>query len=497
MAAPRRGPSSAQIVTGLFIGATLVLLAGAGGKLAAVAYLLFAAVTGVILLAKSPVAYVNFSLWLWWVTPFVRRMLDHRHGWNPTNPVLLAPPLVALFSVVVLARHARELRGVLYAPYLFVLAAFAYGYSIGMISAGPLAATYALVTWLAPALFGIHLAVSWREYPELAVSLRSTFAIATPLLAAYGVYQFARLPSWDAEWMRNADLKSLGNPLPFYVRVFGTLNTPGPLAAFLAAGMLILLLARGGWRYLSIAIALVALLLTRTRAVWVAFMIGLAVQQLSQPLARIPKRTVTLVVVLLLALPLAAVPRFRNMIVPRLTTLSNIRSDNSFIKRVKFSTQTASGIVDAAEGGGLGSTGGAVKLRGMQGVRSLDNGFLEIFYIYGWPGGALFFLGIGGLLFQSFRFVEARRDAFANSVRATAVALVSILPIGDVFTGPTGTLLWTMVGLGIAAHAYQLTTGLALRSQVAALRRSPLRSVPPAVLPPVVVQPPGISPVRA
>lgn len=489
-----RGPSRDKIVVGIFIAATLVLLAGVGGRLASYVYLLAAAVTGLVLLFNAPVTYISFSLWLWWLTPFVRRMLDHRHGWNPTNIVLVAPPLVALFSVVVILRHTRELRGILFAPYLLVLAALAYGYAVGVISAGTIPATYALITWLAPVLFGIHLAVSWRRYPELAGSLRRTFSIALPLLAAYGVYQFVRLPSWDAEWMRNANLRSIGSPLPFLVRIFGTLNTPGPYAAFLVAGLLMLLLGKGRLRYISAALALVALLLTRTRAAWAAFMIGLVVQYLSQPIMRLPKRTVTLVVVSLLALPVVAIPRFRNMIVPRLATLTTLREDNSFIKRVQFSTATANGIVDAAAGSGLGTTGGAIKLRGMQGMRSLDNGFLEVFYIYGWPGGALLFLGIGGLLLQAFRFVEARRDPFANSVRATAVALISILPIGDVFTGPTGTLLWSMVGLGIAAHAYHLTTGLALRSRAAVAQMRKATPVP--ALPPVPA-PAGAFPARA
>jgi hypothetical protein len=495
----RRGPSRDKIVVGVFVAATLVLLAGVGGRLASYVYLLAAAVTGLVLLFNAPVTYISFSLWLWWLTPFVRRMLDHRHGWNPTNIVLVAPPLVALFSVVVILRHTRELRGILYAPYLLVLAALAYGYAVGIISAGTIPATYALITWLAPVLFGIHLAVSWRRYPELAGSLRRTFSIALPLLAAYGLYQFVRLPSWDAEWMRNADLRSIGNPLPFLVRIFGTLNTPGPYAAFLVAGLLMLLLGKGRLRYISTALALVALLLTRTRAAWAAFMIGLVVQYLSQPIVRLPKRTVTLIVVSLLALPIAAIPKFRNMIVPRLSTLTSLREDNSFVKRVQFSTATANGIVDAAAGSGLGTTGGAIKLRGMQGVRSLDNGFLEVFYIYGWPGGALLFLGIGGLLLQAFRFLEARRDPFANSVRATAVALISILPIGDVFTGPTGTLLWSMVGLGIAAHAYHLTTGLALRSRAAATQMRKAAPAPAPLLPvplPAPV-PAGASPARA
>lgn len=442
------------------------MLTGLGGRAANFAYVGAATATGAVLIARSPVMYSSFCLWVWFLTPFVRRVFDYRHGWNPTNVVLLAPPLVAALSVYTISRHARELRGRLFAPYLLILGGLAYGYSVGLINAGLIPATYGLLTWLAPLVFGVHLALSWRHYLELGAAIRKTFAFALPLLALYGIYQFVRLPVWDSAWMINADLKSIGAPLPFVVRVFGTLNTPGPYAAFLLTGMLLLLTGKGVTRIPSIAVAFVALLLTRTRSSWIAFLIGVVVQQVSQPVIRLPRRLVTLVVVVFLAAPLTAIPSFHSIIAKRLSTLESISSDNSFIKRVQFSQEAANSIVQTALGNGLGTTGGAIKLeRSPVGVRSLDNGFLEIFFVFGWPGGMMFAMGIVALLIQSFRFAEARRDPFASALRSAAVALVSILPIGDVFSGSTGTLLWAVVGLGIAAHAHHLTTGLALRSR--------------------------------
>ena len=444
------------------------MLAGLGGRAANIGFAAAAVGTGAFLLGRSPVMYSSFSLWIWFLTPFVRRVLDYRHGWSPTSPALLAPPIVAALSLLTLTRHAKELRGRLFAPYLLILGALAYGYSVGVINAGLFPASYALLTWLAPLVFGVHLALSWRDYVALQAAIGKTFAVALPVLALYGVYQFVRIPAWDAQWMINADLKSIGAPLPFLVRVFGTLNTPGPFAAFLLAGILMMLTGKGFIRFPGIATALVALLLTRTRAAWIAFVIGLLIQQLSQPMIRLPRRLLTLTIVAVLAAPLTQVPEFRSTILSRMTTLKSISSDNSFVKRVAFSEAAAGGIVEAAAGNGLGMTGGAIKLaNGHTGVRNLDNGFLELFYLYGWLGGTMFLLGIAALLYQSFRFAEARRDPFAGAVRASGIALIAILPIGDVFSGSTGAMLWAMMGLSIAAHAYHLTTGLALRSRFA------------------------------
>jgi hypothetical protein len=464
----KRRTGESWIAIGVFTAVTLAMLAGLGGRAANIGFAAAAVATGAFLLGRSPVMYSSFSLWIWFLTPFVRRVLDYRHGWSPTSPALLAPPIVAALSILTLMRHAKELRGRLFAPYLLILGALAYGYSIGVINAGVFPASYALLTWLAPLVFGVHLALSWRDYVDLQIVISKTFAVALPVLAIYGVYQFVRIPAWDAQWMINADLKSIGAPLPFLVRVFGTLNTPGPYAAFLLAGILMMLTGKGFIRFPGIATALVALLLTRTRAAWIAFMIGLLIQQLSQPVIRLPRRLLTLTIVAVLAAPLTQIPEFRSTILNRMTTLKSIGSDNSFVKRVAFSEAAAEGIVQSAAGNGLGTTGGAIKLsNGNVGVRNLDNGFLELFYVYGWPGGTMFLLGIVALLYQSFRFAEARRDPFAGAVRASGIALIAILPIGDVFSGSTGAMLWAMMGLSIAAHAYHLTTGLALRSRFA------------------------------
>lgn len=466
-AAPR--PSRfgfAQVLMGIWALFLVGIYYGLGGSLASYFYLAVAAIIGIVLHEKAPVSYVSFSLSLWWYTPFIRRVIDWRHGWNPTDPALIAPQFVAGIAILTLARYSRDLRGRLYAPFLLIIAALIYAYSVGLVNGGLRPATYALVTWLAPLAFGLHLGVRWRQYPEYVQAIRSLFARFLPFMALYGIYQFVFLPPWDRAWLMASQMRSLGIPLPFLIRVFGTLNTPGPYAAFLMVGCILGIQGKGFLRYPAIALSFVSLLITRTRAVWIAFIIGLVAQALSQPVLRLPRRSLTILVVTLLALPLAGSDQFKKTILPRLGTLKSIESDASFNKRLDFSESAASTVVGQAEGVGLGSTGGAVALRTTTGgVRSLDNGLLEVFFIFGWVGGTLFFLGLAGLLIQSLRFAEASRDPFAGGARACALALVSILPVGEVFTGSSGTLLWSMVGLGLGAHAFHLTTGLALRSR--------------------------------
>ncbi len=481
-AAPRRRFGAAQLAVVGWGLAVVAMLYGAGGSIASYLYVIVAVLIGAFLHEKAPLVYIGFSMSLWWYTPFVRRVLNMHHGWNPTDPSLLAPQIVAVLALITVARYTRDLRGRLYAPFVLVLLALGYAYSVGLVNGGLVPSSYALLTWIAPLGFGVSLGLRWRQYPEIAEVVRKIFVWFLPFMALYGIYQFVFLPSWDRMWLINAQMKSLGIPFPFLIRVFGTLNTPGPYAGFLLVGCILGIQGKGFLRYPAIALSLVALLITRTRAAWVAFVIGLVMQGLSQPVLRLPKRTLTILIVSLLALPLANSTQFKSSILPRISTLNNISDDASFVKRLDFSESAAATVVNDAEGVGLGNTGGAIKLRSTGGVRSLDNGFLEVFFIFGWVGGTTFFLGLGGLLLQSLRFAEARRDPFAGSVRACAVALVSILPIGEVFTGSSGVLLWSMIGIGLAAHAYHQTTGLALRSrawEAARARAGMMPGMPP------------------
>ena len=95
------------------------------------------------------------------------------------------------------------------------------------------------------------------------------------MFGGYGIYQFFFLAPWDAFWMRVVQMDSIGRPAPFEVRIFGTLNSPGPYADMLAASLLVALGASGRLPWLAGMPAVVALLLSLVRAAWVGYAAGL------------------------------------------------------------------------------------------------------------------------------------------------------------------------------------------------------------------------------
>ena len=63
------------------------------------------------------------------------------------------------------------------------------------------------------------------------------------------------------------------------------------------------------------------------------------------------------------------------------------------------------------------------------------------------------------------RFRDSRQDAFANAARAVFWAFLSVLLIGDIFSGAVGAMFWGAYGFACSAHAYNFAVGKGLRSR--------------------------------
>lgn len=452
-------PSLQSLTVVGFILLTLAGLAGMGGQAFGPAWAIAATVTAFALVVRSPAGFLAFVVSLWFYTPLVRRVLDFHHGFLPANLALAAPVLASAVAILTVLRHAREMRGILFAPLLLVIAAITYGFLVGVLRNGTVPAFYAYLTWLGPALVGIHTALHWRRYPELRDVFLKTLAWSLGPAALYGIVQFVLLPPWDYAWMVATDLRSIGAPQPFSVRVFGSMSMPGTFAVVMEVGLLLLLSAQVRGRLPSLVLGFIGLLLSRIRTAWLGFVFGLVLQLITQPVRRLPRNWITLFVIGLLSLPVITLPRFREGIAERISSFSAGRQDLSVRSRVMTARAGYSLVLDYAEGAGLGATGSATVAAGGAGIRNFENGLLEVFYLFGWPGGILFFMGVAGIIAQGMRLTDARFDQFANAVRSGAAALLASLLISEIFTGAPGTLFWVLVGFGVAAHAHNLASG--------------------------------------
>jgi hypothetical protein len=458
--------SLSGVAFGIYIAVTLAGLAGIGGGLFPLFYVIASTVAALVAYYRAPARYVVFVFAVWFISPFVRRVFDYHHGYQPASLILAAPVVVTMVSALTLFYRPREMRGSMMYPFTFSLAGVAYGYFVGLLKVGAFPATYALLSWVGPMCFSAHLIVHWRLFPLLRKAFLDFVQWTLPLMGAYGIYQTMRLPAWDKAWLIAADVASVGTPVPFGFRAFGTMATPGPYAVALVICMLFLFGTARRGMVMSLTLALISLLLTRTRAGWVSLVIGLLIIQLMGPVRRMTRNWLFLGFMAAASVPVLSLDVFRESILSRITSFASLDEDSSVRQRLMLSNLAAQAVGARAEGEGLGATGGGTKLASGSGRQaSIDNGFLEIFYVLGWPGGSLVLLGLIGQLLTLTRFRDSRNDAFANAARACVWALLSILLIGDIFSGAVGALFWGAYGLACCAHAYNFATGRGLRSR--------------------------------
>jgi hypothetical protein len=91
-----------------------------------------AALVGLALYFRRPVGYFHFTLWTWFLTPLVRRLVDWRVGFEDHNLVLLAPFLVSAIAGLTLMRERRANDTVRLFPFFLCMAGILYGFAVGL-----------------------------------------------------------------------------------------------------------------------------------------------------------------------------------------------------------------------------------------------------------------------------------------------------------------------------------------------------------------------------
>ena len=444
-----------------------IAILGGGGRALTLTYPLGCLLVAGFAYMRSPATYVGFVFWTWMLTPFLRRVFDLRFGYHPASLLLVGPVLVTAVAGLTLLRRAQSMRSTTYVPFVLALFALLYSYTVGLIQQPVVAATYDLLNWGGPLLFGLHLALEWRQFPRMRGVLVKVSLWGLLVTCTYGLWQFVDPPAWDRVWVVNAEMFSVGVPVPFLIRVFSTMNAPGPFAAFLVFAVLVGLSGSQRWKFLALALGLTVLLLTKTRSAWGAFLIGALLLQVRQPLRALPRQWLALAVVLLLAAPAITHPRVLEAVSGRAASLSRIDDDRSYRERMQITNYVLSRVKRNPAGEGLGQLGGAGKLQVSNGrkvsVTSLDSGLLEVFSVMGWIGGALFTLALLGTLVPIVRESRGRRDQSTNGAAAAVVALLTLSFFGNVFSGVAGIMFWSAVGLVTAGRSYALAVEQARR----------------------------------
>ncbi len=119
------------------------------GLIAWLIYYLGSFAVGIFLYQRYPILYVGFTLWLWFVGPFIKRLIDYQSGYNTPGAWTLIPLLVTSISFVTLVRHLpRSLQQGGF-PFILGCASVIYGFLIQLINQPLRLGTITIfLTWL-------------------------------------------------------------------------------------------------------------------------------------------------------------------------------------------------------------------------------------------------------------------------------------------------------------------------------------------------------------
>jgi O-Antigen ligase len=437
--------------------ATVILLLSPVSSVLLYGFPLMSLVVATCLYRRNLPLYVSLVCWLWFLTPFVRRVVDYRAGWIPATVVQLAPLLAVCAPVLWLVIDWRKVIQRSMAPLLCILATCLYATILGLINFPPMLVFQDLLNWLAPIIFALTLYRHRDEAAEMFRAFEKAFIYGTLVVAIYGVVQFFFLPAWDVLWMLETRNSSMGIAKPTEARTFSTMNGPQIMAAFLVVGLLLAFNSRRRIRFLAIPLGLLCLTLSLARSGWIAMAAGLVYLLVKMP----QKQRVQIVVIAVLSVVAVLFamqdPDLNKVLTKRFDTLSDVRDDGSFLDRMEGYRGAFAGFVNEPYGYGMGAApaqnlepGASLGLsHDGQSVPLGDSTLVTIMTTMG-SGAGLIFLGAFLPLISGVFRRPTGSPVYTRTMLAALIGFMAESMLCLVLSGPIGFLFWASIGFCIA-----------------------------------------------
>jgi O-antigen ligase len=424
----------------------------------------------------SELDYLNLTIGAFVFAPELRRLVDWRVDFDKHNVFAVIPLLMLLpIGAMVYKKRANLRPGPFALIAAFWLCGFVYAFLIGTAHRSVLPAIYGFALFGLPALIGAWFVVSSDDLETAYKKISSALLTYGAIAGAYGIVQFVVAPPWDTAWMQSITAESFGTPVPFGIRVFSVMNSPGVYAAFTAFSLIMNLpnmQLRKPWSVAATFLMIVGLMLSLGRASWIAFAVGTILFAILSP--RRVKAMLSLGIIFLgFAVSLGAFFAFfpsdkiQQLLADRVTTFGDLTDDGSAAARAQTSENALESGLRSPFGHGLGLTGPAADLANPVliektdiPVGAIDNGFLSRLIEMGFPG--LFAL-VCALLIAMFqtnaalrRRVKANETGLASIAAAslaTQVAMFLAMISGDDYSGVGSVAVFIAIGLALKPQA--------------------------------------------
>jgi hypothetical protein len=398
------------------------------------------------LYSKCQLLYIEFTIWVWFLAPLVRRLVDFGAGFTDPSPILLSPILATIPATVFIFMRLPNLYREGGLPFILAITSITYSFMVGLISHPIQSVVLDYLRWLTPITFGCYLFLFWSIYPEIKDTLKRAFFWGVLLIGGYGLYQYFFLPGWEKTWLQNMidqlGIVTFGSPEPQAIRVWGTMNGPLIFASTMSAGLLLLLSQTKPLANLATVIGMLAFLLSQVRTAWLGLLIGLFALVTSLKQHQQIRLLIIILVLTLCIISLAISGPYADTIGERVGSFLNLSSDTSANERIETYRRVFDFYLFNFLGNGMSDGGGG------------DSGVLEILVKLGWLAGIFYLLGIALMLLKSMEGARLQQDIFVKTSNAIAIVLVTQLPFGGVMSNLPGVMLWGFLGIKIAACKY-------------------------------------------
>jgi len=425
---------------------SVITVVGIMAGLGKILNLLFPAATfvvGIVLYQRNPVMFLGYNWWIWCLTALVRRLADFRSGFTDPSPILLAPYLVTSITLYTFLRHLPQAKRLGGLPFYLAAAGVMYGCLIGLVNRGQaFAVIRGTLDWLVPLPFGFYLLVNWKLYPAFRQNIYRVFTWLVIGMSVYGIVQFTALPEWDRFWLVQSEFFAAGNSeTEEGIRVWSTMQSGEPFAAFMAGALLVLLISPLATSVPASILGYISFLLALVRSGWLGWAAGM-LTLVSSLKAKFQMRLLAIALVLFVAvIPITTMEQFSGQIIARLESFSNVEDDYSArVRQETFNTQ-----IDAALTSVLGNGIGR---------ETWDSNLLAMLFFLGWIGSLLYTSGFILLLLEGFTNTNIRLDPFVGITRAVAMTTIIRIPVNGSLLASSGLFFWGFLALTIAATKY-------------------------------------------
>jgi hypothetical protein len=437
---------------GLLLLFTTAALAGVGGALRILFPAAACALGGFFLYHKKQEYFLELVIWLFLITPFIRRIVDLHAGYVSVNLLMLAPYTTSSLAIIIAINQLVKTNNFKFQlPFVMAFVTIIYGLVIALFEGDLFAGTFEAITWFAPISVGLLIAMDPSLYDRYRIVFVRSLIYGFGLISCYGIFQFVAPPNWDADWMINSQMVSIGLPKPFLVRVFSTMNSPASFAQDAVFGALVVLPLRGvKLKYIALVLIGVAVLLSMARTAWLGFAAGLIFILLVSDSAKMRNDVIVAFGAIVLAIPiLLSVPQVNNVLSDRLSSFSSLQSDNSYDDRLKeYSDFLNISIIEEPLGGGFGSAGVRSAYVDKGTTNEVDGAPIQIGDTLGVVCGTIYLAAILMVFVSCLKIAKEFKDnKFIVSCAAVPFAAIIMLSGANVTVGECGIYFWICVGL--------------------------------------------------